>query len=280
MTDSDDKPETRSGWIHNRTSLVLAAGFLACVLVAAGGVLAGRLVTADDEASGPHASTAAPVTTSLIPNPPSADGGFGPPSADSLGRPVAHPNNPAGQPLRQSGVARGDYRCEVPPNCASVEAPAGMMWQEIKPSVLPFSTSDGPARVEGVAATGYTRTPQGAAIAALHIFWRAVASRANFDVISARQMVGSRADLEKLKATRQWDYTSRPSTIPRPAAFRVTAWQDEFAAVQFAVPAKDPGTYSTLSLDVVWSEGDWKLRAPTVAAPQRTVVSLLGWTPW
>ncbi|WP_051158431.1 hypothetical protein [Nocardia carnea] len=276
--DTDNSSETRTGWTRNRTTLVLAIGFVVFVVVAAAGVLGGRLLTGNQH-SDPQSTSTLSTPPGPTPSPP-REGGFGPLSADGLGRPVAHPFNAAGQALPQSAVSRPDYRCELPPNCAPVPAPEAMMWQEIKPSVLPFSTSDGPARIDGVAATGYTRTPQGAALAALQIFWRAVASRTNFDVITDRQMVGSPEDLEALKATKDWDYTSRPATIPRPSAFRVTAWQDEFAALQFAVPTKDPGIYSTLALEVVWRDGDWKLRAPSTPSPQRKVISLVGWTQW
>lgn len=276
-TESTSAPEG-SGWSNNRTTLILAAGFLAFVLVASAGVLGYRVLGGhDDDAQSQNKPSASTVPTTAAPNSPQ---GFGPPSADTLGRPVAEPNNPAGQVLAQKPVSREDYRCDTPPNCAAPAAPDSVMWQEVKPWVLPFSTSDGPARIDGSLAVGYTHTPQGAALAAWQIAWRAASSREVFDAVMAHQMVGTPEDLAQMHATKQWDYSGTSALALRPAGFRLTAWQGDFAAIQYAVPAHSPGMWNVVPIEVVWQGGDWRMRAPHTPAPKLTVVSLSGWTSW
>ncbi|WP_067471607.1 hypothetical protein [Nocardia amamiensis] len=267
-----------AGWRNNRTTLVLAAGFLGFVVIASAGILGYRALGGHDDDAQPQSrpsASAAPTTTA-----PNAPGGFGPPSADMLGRPVAHPNNAAGQALPQKPVSRDDYRCDTPPNCPAPAAPESVMWQEVKPWVLPFSTSDGPARVEGPLAEGYTRTPQGAALAAWQIVWRAASSREVFDAVMAHQIVGTPEDLAQMRATKQWDYSGTSALALRPSGFRITGWQGDFAAIQYAVPAHSPGVWNVVPIEVVWQDGDWRMRAPHTPAAKLTVVSLSGWTTW
>ncbi|MFD4356811.1 hypothetical protein ACFWPX_29965 [Nocardia sp. NPDC058518] len=262
--------------IGSKTTFWLAFGFFGFAILAGAGVLFARFTSGDDAAAAGTTSSAAAPTTSAP-----AGGGFGTPSADTLGRPVEHPRNPAGQPLAQTPAAPTDYQCELPPNCPAAEVPQGLMWQEVKPWVLPFSTSAGPARVEGPLAFGFQRSPQGAALAAWQIAWRAASSRENFDLFLARQAAGEPQDFESMKATKDWDYSDRVSAAKRPSAFRITGWQPSgFAVIQFAVPST-PGTWSVIALNVVWQDGDWKLRAPGGSTQHsQTLVSLAGWTQW
>lgn len=262
----------------SKTTFWLSVGFFGFAVLAGAGVLFSRFTSGEET---PAAGTAGTTTASVTPSQGPGGAGFGTPSADALGRPVEHPRNPAGQALPQSPSATSDYQCELPPNCPAVEAPQGLMWQEIKPWVLPFSTSDGPARVEGPLAYGFQRSPQGAALAAWQIAWRAASSRESFDQFLARQAAGEAQDFESMKATKNWDYSDRVSAARRPSAFRLTGWQPSgFAAVQYAVPAT-PGTWSVVALNVVWQNGDWKLRAPSGSPQQsQTLVSLAGWTQW
>ncbi|GAB4590233.1 hypothetical protein Ntsu_80650 [Nocardia sp. IFM 10818] len=157
-----------------------------------------------------------------------------------------------------------------------------MMWQAIGPFVLPFSTSDGPASVDGVLARGYTRTPQGAALAAWQIPWRAGISRSNYDTVMSAQTVGSAQDFAAMRTEDNWDWSTQPARSLRPSAFRITSWDGTHAVVQYALPDKAPNSWYLAQFDVVWTDGDWKLRAPDAAANtiKKTVPSLVGWTPW
>ncbi|WP_433574121.1 hypothetical protein [Nocardia brasiliensis] len=257
--------------------LVLAAGFVALIVIAAGGILGARLLNEDTMVAPPSSSVLTrPSTPGENPQ------GFGPPSADLLGRPVAHPNSPAGQALSQQTVTRPDFRCDLPPACPLPDPPSGVMWQAVGPFVLPFSTSDGPARIEGPArASGYLRSPQGAALAAWQIAWRASMSRANYSTVMADQIVGTPADFESLRPKKDWDYSGAAPVLLRPSAFRITAYDGEHAVLQYALPDKSPSTWYTVQFETVWSGGDWKLRAPAAGSgAHTTVISLQGWVPW
>lgn len=278
--DNSTSESTDGGWMHNRTTLILSIGFLVLVLVAAAGVAGSRWLDGGKDAAAPTGGPSEPaaVTSTGAPVP----SGFGVPSADQLGRAVARPNNPAGQPLAQSPVPHGDYSCPSAPNCPVVDAPAGMMWQQVTPYVLPFSTSDGPAKVDGVLASGYTRTPQGAALAAWQIPWRAGISRAIYDVVLSTQTVGSAQDFAALAPKKDWDYSHNPTLFLHPSAFRLTSWDGTHAVVQYALPDKTPNAWYVAQFDVMWSGGDWKLRAPERSANSHKIAlaSLVGWTSW
>ncbi|MET8427822.1 hypothetical protein [Nocardia sp. NPDC004860] len=285
MKDTTTKEDSQSeatggGWMQNRTTLILAIGFVVLVLVAAAGVAGSRLLgggdSTDRNRAGANSSTAPATSSSATPT------GFAPPSSDQLGRPVVRPNNLAGQALPQSPVPHGDYSCPSAPNCPVVDAPAGMMWQQVGPFTLPFSTSDGPGRIDGPVADGYTRTPQGAALAAWQIIWRLAMSRTYYDAVVPAQVTGTAQDLESLKPTKDnWDVSKKPAYFLRPSAFRMTSWDGSHAIIQYAVPQVGGGWFS-MQFDAIWADGGWKLRAPgpTENQVKTPVASLVGWTPW
>ena len=135
--------------------------------------------------------------------------------------------------------------------------------------------------MEGTLAFGYTRTPAGAALAGWQIPWRAGISRSNYDLVLARQTVGSPQDFAALQPKKDWDFSHQPTLLLRPAAFRITSWDGTHAVVQYALPDKTPNSWYSAQFDVIW-DGDWKLRAPdaTVNSHKISVASLVGWTPW
>ena len=74
------------------------------------------------------------------------------------------PNNPAGQPLSQRDPA--GPRTECTPDGAPVTSPEGVMIQRNFGVSTLYSETDGPSRFDGLVLAGYSRTPQGAALAA------------------------------------------------------------------------------------------------------------------
>lgn len=87
-----------------------------------------------------------------------------PPSADMLGRPIAYPENPAGQPFRSNRRPR----CLLLPGTTDLpttrRTSALVMWQIIGPFALPFSNERRTHTRGRTSGSGYTRTPQGAAL--------------------------------------------------------------------------------------------------------------------
>lgn len=279
-----DRPNVllRTGqwWLASPATLWASVGFL-LVIVVAGAILVARGGGEDRPGSVPSAAAPAPSSPATQPEQgQTGASGFGPPSADWLGRPVTKPNNPAGQVLPQTAVHRGSYTAGE-----LVPAPVGVMWQQVGPSVLPFSTSDGPARIGDGLATGYARTPQGAALAALQALVR-VANPDAYQKVVDRQMLHT-PELEQLLAHSRPEQStsSDPTAIleftPRPAAFRVTGWiEGEFAAIQYALPHSENGPYTLLAAEAVWVDGDWKLRLPDTNPRQTQTTTLAGWTLW
>ncbi|MGE2767151.1 hypothetical protein ACQGAO_00190 [Rhodococcus sp. 1.20] len=138
----------------SRTTGIAAAVFCAllAVVVAVAVVIA---VTRDDDSVGAGAPTATqPPATA--PAKPDSGTAFGVPSADLFGRVIANPVNPRGQALPQSQADRPSFKEGDP-----VPAPEGLMWQQVGPFILPFSTSDGPTSSRWPIGHGFRSHPPG-----------------------------------------------------------------------------------------------------------------------
>ena len=163
-------------------------------------------------------------------------------------------------------------------------APAEVNFQVVHGLQLPFSPVDGPLRVDGPVAAGYSHTPQGAALAATQLGLRLLyapgyeqvldqqsvtdpAVRAQFLTARNSQQQGSDRDLE--------------TAVARSVGFKVGSYTPEKAVVDLAFPNVNgaPGTYVTGPYTVVWSGGDWKF-ADNSNSPSTTVNGLPGYTTW
>ncbi|MBM4543054.1 hypothetical protein GS463_29830 [Rhodococcus hoagii] len=88
-----------------------------------------------------------------------------------------------------------------------------------------------------------------------------------------------------LWAPKQWlDWSQYPQQY-RPDAFRVTGWSDDnsYAVIEYALRDMRTGTQTgwfTARFEVVWQDGDWKLRRPSTQLPPQNLTSLAGWTQW
>ncbi|QIS20843.1 hypothetical protein [Nocardia terpenica] len=215
--------------------------------------------------------------------------GFADPTVDLFGRRVDIPNNPAGQPLPQ------DPSKEHRPSDQDwlTAAPAGTTdphgWQRVYGASVPFSTSDGPTRIEDGLAVGYSHTPQGAVLAAAQITYRLNARPADRDlyVQQVRASAQQIASYDKARSDGALPQ-QQPERITRylvaPDAFQVENYADDMAIVRLAArgPVNDGAqTWAAIRLIMVWDGGDWRLK-PTDAGTARTdyVTSLGGWTKW
>lgn len=229
-------------------------------------------------------------SAALPPAPSTAEGtGFASPEADFLGRRVDIPNNAAGQPLPQDASKQrkpGDpaWLTAAP---AGTTAPQG--WQRVYGASVPFSTSDGPARIENGLAVGYAHTPQGAALAAAQITYRLNARPANRDLyvtqvrVSPQQLAAYETALAADKLPEQ-----QPEKVTRylvaPDAFKIDDYADDLAIVRLAArgPVVDgKQLWAAVRLVVVWDAGDWRLK-PTSSTNSQTeyLETLEGWTRW
>jgi hypothetical protein len=215
--------------------------------------------------------------------------GFASPEVDLLGRRVDIPNNPAGQPLPQDpGQQRkpsdGDWLIAAP---TGTTAPGG--WQRVFGASVPFSTSDGPARIEDGLAVGYSHTPQGAVLAAAQITYRLNARPADRDLyvrqvrVSAQQIAAYDKALSQDRLPEQ-----QPEKVTRyfvaSDAFKVENYADDLAIIRLATrgPVVDgKQLWAALRLVMVWDAGDWRLKPATSNSAQTEYVeSLSGWSKW
>ncbi|GGK39784.1 hypothetical protein [Nocardia camponoti] len=255
---------------------MIASGALLALILVVGAVV---YFTGGD----PNAEAAAP--------PPQASGGtgFAEPEVDVLGRRVDIPNNPVGQPLaqdpsKQRGPNDGDWLTAAP-----VGTTASHGWQRVYGASVPFSTSDGPTRIEGGQVVGYAHTPQGAALAAAQITYRLNARPADRDLytsqvrVSATQLAAYESALSANRLPKQ-----QPEKVTRyfvaSDAFKVDDYADDMAIVRLAsrgpvIAGKQ--TYAAMRLIMVWDSGDWRLKPSTTTNAQTEFVeSLAGWTKW
>ncbi|MEV6427019.1 hypothetical protein [Nocardia sp. NPDC051463] len=221
---------------------------------------------------------------------PQSAAGFGGSDVDAFGHRFDIPNNPAGQPLPQSGSPRkptdSDWQTGAP---GGTDQPGG--WQRVYGGpVIPFSATDGPTRIDNNVPVGFTQTPQGAALAAEQIYWRTVARPT--DRALWQQMVLLSAQ-EQADRDRKIAEGKVPDELPEKAkpllfasdAFRIESYGEDFAVVRIARKTRDflHGGHSwvAMRLNVLWRDGGWKLKSSASdAQPLETIDSIDGWTQW
>ncbi|WP_415977433.1 hypothetical protein [Rhodococcus sp. 077-4] len=272
----DEHPKAR--WlVTSRTtglfSLTVVLAVIALVVV--------MFVTGRDDHDG-TAAPAAPVTTA--PPAPSTTGaapggsGFGVSIADPFGREIAVPLDPQGQILPQSDPG------ERPPfdKNTPVPAPLGVKWQTIGSTAAPFSTSDGPTRIDGRYATGYSRTPQGAALAGWQIMARMLRSGDDTREGYRNHAVGPPGVIDtmlaKLAASDDPNFTTNKLMF-FPEAFRITSYSGDFAVIQYATP-RGNNQWALFQQSTTWADGDWKITATDTKPVLPEISSLVGWTRW
>jgi len=163
-------------------------------------------------------------------------------------------------------------------------APAQVTFQVVHGLQLPFSPVDGPLRVDGPVAAGYSHTPQGAALAAAQLSLRLVFAPGYKEVVDQQSVFTDSLRSQFLAARGSQPQSSDrdlAEAIVRSVAFKVDSFTPERATIQIAGPNVNgaPGTYTTGPYTVVWSGGDWKY-ADNSKSTATTVSSLAGYTPW
>ncbi len=233
-----------------------------------------------------HESASTPSTTTT----PTTDsgGGFAAPATDVYGRRVDVPIDVSGQPLSQTDSPIG----QTDPGWLTAP-PAGTHdrggWQRVYGVSVPFSTTDGPARISKGMASGYARTPRGAALAAVYIAHQLAARPADPDVV-ARVAYGP-DDLARWREgvatgklpTHQSESVTR--WITAPDAYQIVSWSPDLCVLTVAGRANPGGpqqapTWTSVRYAVAWTGGDWNLLPDSGIGENEQLVSILGWTPW
>ncbi|WP_169806934.1 hypothetical protein [Actinomadura macra] len=151
----------------------------------------------------------------------------------------------------------------------------GMSWRDYHGVGLPYSAADGPRDTGGDLAAGFTQTPQGALLAAVHI-----AVRANvqwgptvFEPTIDRQVIGP--DAGALADATSRAYERQRGKRPVGAAlgrgyvvlegFRWQGYSPEAASLDLvsAGPGDSDVTVRAVTrLQLHWRDGDWRVVAP------------------
>lgn len=259
----------------HRLLIILIAGITAVVIAAFVLTITNDNGSRDIPAD-PGATTAPTVRTS--PGlPPSAL----PPTTDLFGNRLEVPHDESGVVLPEGPSGRPD---PTRPDYLTA-APARMQWQRgWGGAALPMSGSDGPTRIQDGIATGFARTPQGAALAAADALARALAAPESAwqKVVRERYYGGGQALLDRfdrsLERTRD---AARYVVVPDGVRIQ-PGYRDDLAIVQFA--NRDNLGYTISTWPMAWIDGDWHVRVPenieTLWGPGASASSLTGFGNW
>lgn len=276
----------------SRRIRTVVIGVAAIIVVAVVGAIVFIIPNMGDD--DPLPPTAAPPTTTTSPEAPTDSDlntgaeGFGIPDADLSGRTVMVPNNPAGWPLPQRDPI--GPRVECTGDGQPVTSPESVMIQRNFGVSTLYSETDGPSYIDGLVLAGYTRTPQGAALAAANFLPRGLAGGDVAIEASDKLLLnGSEAVDPGARAIEEAKSVNTATVALRaPMAFKILSCTDSFAVVELALirDVDDTGTrmpnptYTGLRMNMVWDQGTWKAREATGPAQFGPYNSLDGFTRW
>ncbi|PPJ02271.1 hypothetical protein [Nocardia cyriacigeorgica] len=182
-----------------------------------------------------------------------------PPTIDAFGNRLDIPSSEAGTPLPQEPRARPD---PASPDYLRT-APARLHWQRgWGGAALPVSASDGPTHIRDGIASGFARTPQGAALAAHDALARALAAPEGIwqTAVRTRFYGGGNALVARFSLARaRTPDAARYVVVPDGVRIQ-PGYRDDLAVVEFAVRS-DVG-YGVSVWPMVWVDGDWRVRVP------------------
>lgn len=159
-------------------------------------------------------------------------------------------------------------------------APAAMRFQDVGGAALPFSPVDGPLRINGPLAAGYSHTPQGAVLAAMQLLIR-LAYLPGWAQVMTEQTVwegpGRDKAITQRNSTPQWTPAEIAAQIMTPIGFRVESYTPSQATIALLFKKSDQEGYGGSRVVVVWAQGDWKFTV-TDASGSNPTYSTVGYT--
>ena len=161
-------------------------------------------------------------------------------------------------------------------------APAKLSWTDWQGARLPVSAVDGPAKVDGDVATGYSHTPQGAVLAAVQDTIRLSLAPDTSWAKVANTLAAPGAGRDTYAVNRALVSVTGPApagTAPVVKGFAVRSYTDTRAQVAVAVSQNNALTTATQT--VVWDGTDWRLLLPDPGHQNGAtpLASLTGYTP-
>lgn len=152
--------------------------------------------------------------------------------------------------------------------------PASVHWESWQGIKLPVSAKDGPLKTATGAATGYSRSPQGAALAAIQhsvriatapdSSWATIARLSLADGPGKDEFVMNRALVSVTKVD--------AATAPRITGYKVTEFSPDRAQVLVFTSYPDNSVLATQTV-VTWVYKDWRLVVPEQATKTNTAVT-------
>lgn len=141
-------------------------------------------------------------------------------------------------------------------------APEQVRWEQWQGVALPYSAIDGPKSVNA-AATGYTHTPQGAALAAIqHSIRTSLAPDGSWAAVAAAALVsGPGKDAYVLARAQVSLSTPDPAMLPTIQGYKITNWTPDRADLTIYTRYTD-SSHAALHHRVEWVAGDWRLTLP------------------
>ncbi|MEU7765055.1 hypothetical protein AB0B25_08025 [Nocardia sp. NPDC049190] len=204
-----------------------------------------------------------------------------PPMTDLFGNRLEVPSEESGVVLAQDAGTRPD---PARPDYLATP-PARMQWQRgWGGAALPISGSDGPSRIHDGIASGFARTPQGAALAASDALARAMAAPDGVwqKAVRERYYGGGQALLDRFARSRMRTRdAARYIVVPDGVRIQPN-YRDDLALVQFAT--HDDIGYTISTWPMTWIDGDWHVRVPsdfeTFWGPGTSASYLAGFGSW
>lgn len=259
MTEAEN-PTGRTWWKRRSVWATTVVVVVVAISIAGVGLLGGG-----DDSSQPTIAVPPPLSQQPSASLPGDSAGSGPytgSDVDVIGRGMRVPADPNGHVLEQTG------KTSSPRLTQPIAAPQGLEWQKVYGAPMPFSTSDGPTEISAAGVpSGFSRTPQGAALASMQILMRVTyGPREVRQAILDSSVIGS-VELKNivLGAPSEAQY----QTIPAAMQILEDRYSENSASVRwmfgpFPAPEEFPTTNGTVyhggAIPVIWENGRWKLK--------------------
>ncbi|MFE9328266.1 hypothetical protein ACIHDR_46010 [Nocardia sp. NPDC052278] len=142
-------------------------------------------------------------------------------------------------------------------------SPAGVRWLDYQGVQLPVG-ADGPSEVTAMSATGFTQTPQGAALAAIvHTIRMSLAPDEHWADIAKHELAmgPGRDSWVTSRGLLSIETSADPAQAPRVRGYTITDYTPISARVDIFTSFPDQ-SIAINSTVVVWIGGDWWLQLP------------------
>jgi hypothetical protein len=139
--------------------------------------------------------------------------------------------------------------------------PVGVTWELVSGMAVPVSQTAGPVEVDGPVRKGFAHTPEGALIAALHIFGRATLTPGDGwrEVTLEQVMPGTGRDVYVDAREKVSSVEAPPGGWGQAAGFRFQSYTPDRAVIDVARKFQN-GNLQVSQTTVVWHQGDWRLQ--------------------